>query len=75
VSKVGPDGNYYIAQNGSGRVLVVNEEKKLVRMINVPAPYVTNVGFGPTGPDTLYITGAFDPWKPPFPGAVYRWTQ
>ena len=73
--KVGPDGNYYIAQNGSGRVLVVNEERKLVRMIEVPTPYVTNVGFPPTGADTLYITGAFDQWKPPFPGAVYRWTK
>jgi sugar lactone lactonase YvrE len=73
--KLGPDGNYYIAQNGSGRVLVVNEDKKLVRSIDVPTPYVTNVGFGPQGADTLYITGAFDPWKPPFPGAVYRWTQ
>jgi gluconolactonase len=72
--KVGPDGHYYIAQNGSGRVLVVNEERKLVRVIEVPTPYVTNVGFGPTGTDTLYITGAFDPWKPPFPGAVYRVT-
>jgi gluconolactonase len=71
--KLGPDGNYYIAQNGSGRVLVVNEEKELVRIIAVPTPYVTNMGFGPDGADTLYITGAFDPWKPPFPGAVYRW--
>jgi hypothetical protein len=44
-------------------------------MINVFTPYVTNEVFGPTGADTLYITGAFDPWKPPFPGAVYRWTQ
>jgi gluconolactonase len=73
--KLGSDGNYYIAQNGSGRVLVVNEQKKLVRIVNVPTPYVTNVGFGSNGSDTLYITGAFDPWKPPFPGAVYRWTQ
>ncbi|MGO8855104.1 MAG: SMP-30/gluconolactonase/LRE family protein [Steroidobacteraceae bacterium] len=72
--KLGPDGNYYIAQNGSGRVLVVDEEKKLLRLIDVPTPYVTNVAFGPTGADTLYITGAFDQWKPPFPGAVYRWT-
>ena len=72
--KLGSDGNYYIAQNGSGRVLIVNEEKKLLRMIKVPTPYVTNVAFGPTGPDTLYITGAFDQWKPPFPGVVYRWT-
>ncbi len=58
-----------------GRVLVVNEEKKLLRMIKVPTPYVTNVAFGSTGRDTLYITGAFEQWKPPFPGAVYRWTQ
>jgi sugar lactone lactonase YvrE len=72
--KVGSDGHYYIAQNGSGRVLVVNEEKQLVRAIEVPTPYVTNVAFGPAGTDTLYITGVFDPWKPPFPGAVYRVT-
>ncbi len=73
--KLGPDGNYYIAQNGSGRVLVVSEDKRLVRTIEVPTPYVTNVGFGPGGADTLYITGAFEQWKPPFPGAVYRWTR
>jgi len=73
--KLGPDGNYYIAQNGSGRVLVVNDQKKLVRIISVPTPYVTNVNFGATGADTVYITGVFDPWKAPFPGAVYRWTR
>jgi len=73
--KLGPDGNYYIAQNGSGRVLVVNGEKRLVRIINVPTPYVTNMNFGADGAGTLYITGVFDPWKAPFPGAVYRWTK
>ncbi len=73
--KLGADGYYYVAQNGSGRVLVVNEAKKLVRTIEVPTPYVTNVGFGPSGVDTLYITGAFEQWKPPFPGVVYRWTK
>ncbi len=73
--KLGPDGNYYIAQNGSGRVLVVNGERKLVRLITVPTPYVTNVNFGADGAGTLYITGVFDPWKAPFPGAVYRWTK
>jgi sugar lactone lactonase YvrE len=73
--KLGPDGNYYIAQNGSGRVLVVNGEKTLVRIITVPTPYVTNMNFGAEGADTLYITGVFDPWKAPFPGAVYRWTK
>jgi sugar lactone lactonase YvrE len=47
----------------------------LVRIITVPTPYVTNVNFGEHGADTLYITGVFDPWKAPFPGAVYRWTK
>jgi gluconolactonase len=73
--KLGPDGNYYMAQNGSGRVLVVGADKKLVRIIQVPTPYVTNVNFGADGAKTLYITGVFDPWKAPFPGAVYRWTK
>jgi sugar lactone lactonase YvrE len=72
--KLGADGNYYIAQNGSSRVLVVNEDKKLVRTLVVPTPYVTNVAFGPTGSGAIFITGAFEQWKPPYPGAVYRWT-
>ena len=73
--KLGPDGNYYIAQNGSGRVLVVGEDRKLVRTIDVPTPYVTNMAFGANGADTVFVTGAFEQWKPPFPGAVYRWTR
>ncbi len=72
--KLGPDGNYYVAQNGSGRVLVVGVDRKLVRIIEVPTPYVTNVNFGGDGNGTVYITGVFDPWKAPYPGAVYRWT-
>ena len=73
--KLGPDGNYYIAHNGSGRVLVVNADRKLVRIIKVPTPYVTNINFGAEGAGTLYITGVFDPNKAPFPGAVYRWSK
>ncbi len=73
--KLGPDGCYYIAQNGSGRVLVVDQNKKLVRMIEVATPYVTNIAFGPNGSDTVFVTGAFEQWKPPYPGAVYRWTR
>lgn len=69
--KLGPDGNYYVAQNGSGRVLVVSPARKLVRIIEVPTPYVTNMAFGPDG--SVFVTGAFDQWKAPFPGAVYRW--
>jgi gluconolactonase len=73
--KLGPDGNYYIAQNGSGRLLVVSEDRKLVRTIAVPTPYVTNVAFGPTGADVLFVTGAFEQWKPPYAGVVYRWSK
>jgi len=84
--KLGPDGNYYIAQNGSGRILVVDDAKKLVRLIEVPTPYVTNMSFAPTAPGTagggtagsipptVFVTGSFDQFKPPYPGAVYRWT-
>jgi sugar lactone lactonase YvrE len=56
-------------------VLVVNAHKQLVRSIDVPTPYVTNLNLGPDGTDTLYITGAFDQRKPPYPGAVYRWRK
>lgn len=71
--KLGPDGLYYIAQNGSGRVLVVGEDKKLVRSIEVPTPFVTNMAFGAAGSGTVFITGAFDQWKAPYPGVVYQW--
>lgn len=73
--KLGPDGNYYIAQNGSGRVLVVSDQKKLVRIINVGTRNVTNIAFGPPGGGlVVYITGTFNQWVPPYPGAVYRWS-
>ncbi len=72
--KLGPDGNYYIAQNGSGRLLVVSDELKLVRTIEVPTPFVTNMAFGAAGTGVVYITGAFEQWKAPYPGVVYRWT-
>jgi gluconolactonase len=77
--KLGPDGNYYIAQNGSGRVLVVNDAKALVRIIEVPTPYVTNMSFGEgatatTAGPRVFVTGSFDQAKPPYPGAVYLWT-
>jgi sugar lactone lactonase YvrE len=69
--KLGPDGNYYVAQNGSGRVLVVGEDRKLVRTIDVGTPFVTNLAFGAAG--TVYVTGVFDEWKAPYAGTVYRW--
>jgi sugar lactone lactonase YvrE len=72
--KVGSDGLIYVAQNGSGRVLVVDQDAKLVRMVEVPARYVTNINFGPTV-DTLYITSTIDEWNAPYPGEVYEATR
>lgn len=72
--KLGPDGNYYIAQNGSGRVLVVSEDRRLLRTISVATPYVTNIAFGHDGARTIFVTGTFDQWNPPYAGAVYRVT-
>lgn len=71
--KLGPDGNYYVAQNGSGRVLVVGEDRKLVRSIEVQTPFVTNLAFGPAGTGTVFITGTFDQWQAPYAGVVYQW--
>lgn len=73
--KLGPDGNYYIAQNGSGRLLVADEAGKLVRIIRVPTPYVTNMAFDPRDANVVFITGAFEQWQQPFAGIVYRWTR
>jgi gluconolactonase len=71
--KLGPDGNYYIAQNGSGRVLIVGADKKLVRSIDVPTRFVTNLAFGAAGTGTVFITGTFDQWQAPYTGVVYSW--
>ena len=71
--KRGPDGNYYIAENGTGCVVVLDERRALVRIIRVPTPFVTNMGFGAEGVASLFVTGAFDQWTPPFAGAVYQW--
>jgi sugar lactone lactonase YvrE len=71
--KLGPDGNYYVAENGSGRVLVVSPSRSLVRTIDVPTPFVTNLAFEADGTGAVFITGAFDQWKEPYPGVVYRW--
>jgi len=73
--RLGSDGNYYIAQSGSGRVLVVSADKKLVRIITVPSKYVTDIGFGEHGADEVFVYGAFEQWKAPFPAAIYVWKK
>ena len=74
----GPDGlktdsagNLYIAHFEGGRVLVADPAGSLVDIIDVPAPYVTNLTFGASD-DVLFVTAATDAWTEPYPGQVYR---
>ncbi len=69
--KVGGDGRLYIATNGAGAVLVTDADGKLLARHDVPARYVTNVGFGADA-GTLFVTAAIDAWNAPYPGAVYE---
>jgi gluconolactonase len=75
---MGPDGlktdsagNLYIAQFEGGRVLVADPKGALVRILTVPAPYVTNLTFGETE-DVVFVTAASDAWSEPYPGQVYK---
>jgi sugar lactone lactonase YvrE len=68
--KLGPDGNLYIGQYSSGRILVVNQEGSLVRKIEVPSPAAPNLTFSANGA-TIYVMGVDDTANPPYKGTVY----
>lgn len=75
---MGPDGlktdsagNLYIAQFEGGRVLVTDPQGELIRILIVPAPFVTNLTFGESE-DTVFVTAASDAWSEPYPGQVYK---
>jgi sugar lactone lactonase YvrE len=75
---MGPDGlktdsagSLYIAQFEGGRVLVANPAGELIRILTVPAPFVTNLTFGETE-DVVFVTAASDAWSEPYPGQVYK---
>lgn len=69
--KVDSKGNVYICQFGGGRVLVTDREGTLIRMLEVPARYVTNISFGATE-DIVYITAVTDLRAAPYPGEIYE---
>jgi sugar lactone lactonase YvrE len=50
---------------------VTDPEGKLMRMVEVPGLYVTNISFG-ADETMLYVTAATDAWTSPFPGEVYE---
>lgn len=73
----GPDGlltdqsdNLYIAEYGGGRLIIVDREGHLQKIIAVPEKFVTAPRFGPTE-ETLFITAPGNMITPPFEGRVY----
>lgn len=69
--KTDSQGNLYIAQFEGGRVVVAEPKGTLVRILQIPAPYVTNLTFGETE-QVIFVTAAIDAWTEPYPGRVYR---
>jgi gluconolactonase len=67
--KLGPDGNLYIGQYSSGRVVVITPDGKLVRKLEVPSPAAPNLAFGPDG--TVYVMAVDDQQNPPYKGKAY----
>ena len=67
--EVAPDGTLWVAEYGAGRLLAWRPDRGLVGAASVPAPYVTNIAFGPGG--LAAVTGSFVNDRPPLPGAVW----
>jgi len=65
--KLGPDGNYYIAQNGSGRDAGGERREKASAHHWRADALRDQCEFRRRRCGPLYITGVFDPWKAPFP--------
>ncbi len=67
--EIAPDGTIWVAEYGAGRLLLWRPGDGFVGSVAVPAPYVTNIAFGPDG--LAAVTGSFVNDRPPLPGAVW----
>jgi sugar lactone lactonase YvrE len=67
--EVAPDGTLWLAEYGAGRLLAWAADRGLVAAVPVPAPYVTNVAFGPDG--LVAVTGSFVNQPPTLPGSTW----
>lgn len=65
----GPDGNLWIGQYSSGRILVVAPDGALVRVVEVPAAAAPNLTFSQDGA-TLYVTAVDQTDAAPYAGRV-----
>ena len=69
--RIDSKGRVFICQNGANRIVVTDSGGKLLKVINVPTKYITNVNFG-ENENTLYVTAATDANNAPYPGEVYK---
>jgi gluconolactonase len=73
--KLGPDGNFYIGQYTQGRktsrIVVVDKDAKLVKVIEIPSPTAPNLTFSPDG-SVLYVMAIDDTANAPYWGKVYE---
>ena len=69
--KLAPNGNLLVAHFGTGRVVVLGRDGSLVRTIELPLRWPTNLAIDPaTG--SAAVTAVADPWKSPHGGAVFH---
>jgi gluconolactonase len=69
--KLGPDGNLWIGQYSSGRIVVVTPAAELVRVVEVPSPAAPNLAFSPDG-KAIYVMAVDNLAGPPYQGTVYK---
>jgi len=72
--KLDRQGNLYICQYSSGRILVVSPERKLLRVVVVPSPASPNLAFSPDE-DHIYVAAIDEVSGPDYLGKVYRITN
>lgn len=68
--KLGPDGNLWIGQYSTGRIVVVDAGGKFVKAVDVPSATAPNLAFSPDG-KTLYVMAVDDTANAPYWGKVY----
>ena len=69
--RLGPNGNLLVAHFGTGRLVVLARDGSLVRTVELPLRWPTNLAIDPaTG--AAAVTAVADPWKAPHGGAVFH---
>lgn len=69
--KLAPNGNLLVAHFGTGRLVVLARDGRLLRAIELPLRWPTNLAIDPmTG--AAAVTEVADPWKAPHGGAVFH---